>query len=163
MKYNMENEVEIYDKIMERLFKDETEFHILGEDSIIKKFYLCIRNNEKVATISEMFGECTHQYSGLLDTNHYDKSRLDICYYKNNVGDSLYGKIGDGLSIPRELILCDDCTAEVFRQVGNVNDRFTLFLSVLESDEEEKSIVRFIVKDVGSFYLTNTVEVWMKS
>lgn len=155
----MENDVEIYDKIMERLFKDETEFHILGEDPIIKKFYLCIKNGEKVAVISESFGDRTHQYSGLFETNHYDKSGLDICYHKNNVGDSLYGKIGDGLSIPRELILCDDCTAEVFRQVGNVNDRFTLFLSVLESDEEEKSNVRFIVKYIGSFYLTNTVEV----
>lgn len=158
MKYDME----IYDKTMERLFKDETEFHILGEDSIIKKFYLCIRNNEKVATISEMFDERTHQYSGLLDTNHYDKSGLDICYYKNNVGDSLYGKI-DGSPIPRELILCDDCTAEVFRQVGNVNNGFTLFLSVLESDKEWKSNVRFIVKDMSSFNITDTVEVWMKN
>ena len=154
--------MEIYDKVMESLFKDETEFH-LGEDSIIKEFYLCIKNGEKVAVISESFDDRTHQYSGLFETNHYDKSGLDICYYKNNVGDSLYGKIGDGLSIPRELILCDDCTAEVFRQVGNVNDRFTLFLSVLESDKEEKSNVRFIVKYIGSFYLTNTVEVWMRS
>ena len=159
----MENHMEIYDKVMERLFKDETEFHILGEDSVIKKFYLCIKDGVKAAAISEMFGECTHNYSGSLDTNHHDKSGLDICHYKNNVGDSLYGKIGDGLSIPRELILCDDCTAEVFLQVGNVNDRFTLFLSVLESDEEEKSIIRFIVKDVGSFYLTDTVEVWKRS
>lgn len=159
----MENDVEVYDKVMERLFKDETEFNILGEDSVTNKFHLCIRDGVKAAVISEMFDEREHQYSGLLETNHYDKSGLDICYYKNNVGDSLYGKIGDGLSIPRELILCDDCTAEVFLQVGNVNDRFTLFLSVLESDEEEKSIIRFIVKDVGSFYLTDTVEVWKRS
>jgi hypothetical protein len=163
MKYDMENNIEIYDKIMEKLFKDVTEFHILGEDSIIKKFHLCIKNKEKVATISESFDDRTHQYSGLLETSHYDKSGLDMCYHKNKVGDSLYGKIGDRLSIPRELILCDDCTAEVFRQVGNVNDRFTLFLSVLESDEDGKSNVRFIVKYLGSFYLTNTVEVWMKN
>lgn len=156
----MENDVEIYDKIMERLLKDETEFHILGEDSVIGKIHLCIKNKEKVATIIESFDEgTTHQYTGVLDTNHYDRSELDMCYYKNNVGYSLYGEIGDGLPIPKELVLCDDCTAEVFRQVGNVNDRFALFLSVLESDGEGKSNVRFIVKDMSSFYLTNTVEV----
>ena len=135
----MENHMEIYDKVMDRLFKDETEFNVLGKDSVIRKLHLCIKNKEKVATIIESFDECTtHQYTGVLDTNHYDRSELDMCYYKNNVGYSLYGKIGDGLPIPKELILCDDCTAEVFRQVGNVNDRFALFLSVLESDEEGK-------------------------
>mgnify|MGYP000889602194 FL=1 len=162
MKYDMENNIEIYDKIMEKLFKDVTEFHILGEESIIKKFYLCIRDGVKAAVISEMLGERTHQYTGLFETGHYDRSRLNLCYYKNNIGDSLYGKI-DGSPIPRELILCDDCTAEVFRQVGNVNNGFTFFLSVLESDKEWKSNVRFIVKDMSSFNITDTVEVWMKN
>ena len=158
----MIQDTKIYDKVMDKLLKEETEFNVLGEDSIIRKFHLCIEDGVKAAVISELLGERTHQYSGLFETGHYDSSRLNLCYYKNNVGE-LYGKVGN-LPIPKSMaILQDDGTTEVFEQVGHVERYFTLFLGISKSEGEGKLNVRFIVKGIKSFDITNTVEVWMKN
>ena len=158
----MIQDTKIYDKVMDKLFKEETEFNVLGENPIIRKFHLRIRDGVKAAVISELLGGCIHQFSGLFETNHYDSSRLNLCYYKNNVGE-LYGKVGN-LPIQKNMaILRDDGTTEFFEQVGHVERDFTLFLGISNSEEDGKLNIRFIVKSIKSFDITNTVEVWMKN
>lgn len=158
----MIQDTKIYDKVMDKLFKEETEFNVLGEDSIIGEIQLLYNRWGKAVVISELLGGCTHQYSALFETDYYDSSRLNINYYKNNVGE-LYGKVGDS-PIPKSMeILRDDGTTEVFEQVGHVGSDLILFLRVSNSEEEGKLNVKFIVKGIKSFYITNTVEVWMKN